>query len=75
MRTLLLLAGLTFLSIAPANADPLRCNGMGWPRFSAVPCRNYYNFANYAACADKIRAMGWRDNDVWWYCSNLGLKD
>lgn len=72
--SLLLLAGLTVLSIAPANAEPLRCNAMSW-RFSAVPCRNVLNFPNYAACGDKVRAMGWRENDIWWYCSNLGLKD
>jgi hypothetical protein len=75
MRALLLLfAGLTVLSIAPANADPLRCNAMSW-RFSAVPCKNVLNFPNYAACAQRVMDLGWRSNDVWWYCSNLGLKD
>jgi len=71
--SLVLLAGLAVLSIAPANAEPLRCNAMSW-RFSAVPCRNVLNFPNYAACGDKVRAIGWRENDIWWYCSNLGLK-
>jgi hypothetical protein len=81
---LLLLAGLTALSITPANAanaQPTqadagspRCNGMGWPRFSAVPCRNLLNFANYGDCADKVRAMGWTGNDIWWYCSNVDFK-
>ena len=75
MRALLLLfAGLTVLSIAPANAEPLRCNTMSW-RFSAVPCKNVLNFPNYAACTQRIMELGWRSNDVWWYCSNLGLKD
>jgi hypothetical protein len=72
--SLLLLAGLTVLSIAPANAEPPRCNAMGWPRFSAVPCKNVLNFSNYAECANRVRAMGWTGNDSWWYCSNLGLK-
>jgi hypothetical protein len=73
--SLLLLAGLAVLSIAPANADPPRCNAMGWPRFSAVPCKNVLNFKNYADCADKVSAMGWTGTDIWLYCSNLGLKD
>src|SRR5690349_18275264 len=73
--SLLLLASLTVLSIAPAKAEPLRCNVMNWPAFSAVPCRNFAKFPNYAACAQRVVELGWRSNDVWWYCSNLGLKD
>jgi hypothetical protein len=81
---LLLLAGLTVLSIAPANAantnsapadaGSMRCNTMGWPRFSAVPCRNVAHFASYVDCADKVRAAGWTGNDIWWYCSNIDYK-
>ncbi|HTO62726.1 MAG TPA: hypothetical protein VMM15_15870 [Bradyrhizobium sp.] len=84
MRALLLLAGLTVLSITsanaantqstPANAGPLRCNVMGWPRFSAVPCRNYYNFANYTDCVDKVKTMGYNGNEIWWGCSNIDYK-
>jgi hypothetical protein len=61
MRASLLLAGLTVLSISSANA-------------AAVPCRNVLNFASYGDCADKVRAMGWTGNDVWWYCSDVDFK-
>jgi hypothetical protein len=47
---------------------------MGWPRFSAVPCKNYYNFANFGDCADKVRAMGYNGNEIWWGCSNIDYK-
>jgi hypothetical protein len=81
---LLLLAGLTVLSIAPGNAanskstsaeaSSVSCNTMGWPRFSAVPCRNVVHFTSYVDCANKVLAAGWNGNDVWWYCSNIDYK-
>jgi hypothetical protein len=73
--SLLVLAGLTVLPIAPANATTYRCNSMGWPRFSAVHCVNFIKATHYADCAKKITDLGWTGNDAWWYCSNLGLKD
>lgn len=75
-------------SIAPANADNRRMarngpaesptTGLGcsvgvWPAFAA--CKNVYNYQTYADChADAIK-MGWRGNDIWWYCSSIGLKN
>jgi hypothetical protein len=49
------------------------CSSGIWPAFSA--CKNVFNYKTYAEChADAIK-MSWRGNDIWWYCSSLGLKD
>lgn len=50
------------------------CNGTtGWGG-TAVPCRNYYNFANVNDCHSKLLSLGWDNNALAWYCTNLGLK-
>lgn len=75
-------------SIASANADDRRTirtgpaesptTGLGcsvgvWPAFAA--CKNVYGYKTYSDCHSDAIKMGWRGNDIWWYCSSLGLKD
>lgn len=86
--SLLLLAALTVISIAPANARPLQrstdmtitsdplkgCNISAGAGFSAIPCRNYYNLKSVDECQSKLRDLGWDRNTLWWYCGNLGLN-
>ena len=73
-------------SIPYANADDRRpshlavaaaavpgCTGGVWPAFAA--CRNVFNFKNYSECSADAVKRGWRGNNIWWYCSSLGLKD
>ncbi len=82
--SLLLLAAIAALSIAPVNAAPLEssaapdrtgCNGGTWPAFS-MTCRNTVNAGtHYVDCAKKARDLGWDGNGTWWYCSSLGYKD
>jgi hypothetical protein len=71
-------------SIAAANADDRRmariepatgpgCTGGVWPAFAA--CKNVYNYKNYSDCHTEAIKLGWRGNDIWWYCSSLGLKN
>src|ERR1700731_5148658 len=38
--------------------------------FSAT-CRNVRNYKTYYECRDTGLFLGWRNNDVWWYCSSL----
>ena len=71
-------------SIASANADDRRtartdaatgpgCTGGVWPAFAA--CKNVYNYKTYSDCHVDAIKLGWRGNDIWWYCSSLGLKN
>ena len=39
--------------------------------FSAT-CRNVRNFKTYAECRENGLFLGWRNNEIWWYCSSLG---
>jgi hypothetical protein len=34
-------------------------------------CRNVRNFQTYFECREHGLFLGWRHNDVWWYCSSL----
>lgn len=38
--------------------------------FSAT-CRNVRNFKTYYECRDHGLFVGWRNNEIWWYCSSL----
>jgi hypothetical protein len=41
---------------------------------SSIPCRNIYNFKTYEECRATSMLIGWRPNDIPWYCSSLALK-
>jgi len=41
---------------------------------SAIPCRNIYGFKSYEECRATSMLIGWRPNDIPWYCSSLALK-
>jgi hypothetical protein len=49
------------------------CSTTAWPMMSPT-CRNAGNYKTYAECEDAGLTTGWRNNDVGWYCSSLGLK-
>jgi hypothetical protein len=49
------------------------CSSSGWPALSPT-CRNTGNFKTYAECTQAGLLMGWRVNEVPWYCSSLALK-
>jgi hypothetical protein len=49
------------------------CSTTAWPMISST-CRNAGNYKTYAECEDAGLTTGWRNNDVGWYCSSLGLK-
>ncbi|WP_139020594.1 hypothetical protein [Bradyrhizobium sp. ORS 285] len=88
MKVLFVLAlTLVAAAVAPANAEDRRalhagpaqspatgtgCTGGVWPAFAA--CKNVYQFKDYADCHSASIKMGWRTNDIWWYCSSLGFK-
>jgi hypothetical protein len=78
------------LSIAPAKAGPpanaavmssRSANGpsvgrswaAGW-NLPSTACKNVYNYKTYIDCKDRAFKMSWRDFEIWWYCSSLGLK-
>ncbi|MGY2931841.1 hypothetical protein ACVWZ6_001443 [Bradyrhizobium sp. GM6.1] len=75
------------LSIASANADNRRppptggiavasgpgCGSGVWPAFGT--CKNVFKYKTYSDCHADAMKMSWRGNDIWWYCSSLGLKD
>jgi hypothetical protein len=37
-------------------------------------CRNVGNYKTYGECTDAGLVLGWRDNEVSWYCTSLALK-
>jgi hypothetical protein len=49
------------------------CSVSGWPTVSPT-CRNVANYKSYAECVDAGLIVGWRTNEVGWYCSSLALK-
>lgn len=49
------------------------CSISAWPAMSST-CRNVYNFKTYEECRATGMLLGWRPNDVPWYCSSLALK-
>lgn len=55
-----------------ASAGP-GCTGGVWPAFAA--CKNVYNFKDYGDCHGRSIQMGWRTNDIWWYCSSLSFQN
>lgn len=83
-----LFAGLTILSITSANAAPaaatnptsatkvssVACSTSAGG-YSAYPsgCRNGANFKSYVACKEAGKKNGWREEEVGWYCTGLGL--
>jgi hypothetical protein len=84
--SVLLLAGLTILSITSANAAPkaapppapkvaVACSVSGGG-FGTYPsgCRNLANFKSYNECKQSGVKLGWRHEDMGWYCSGLGLQ-
>ncbi|WP_156952298.1 hypothetical protein [Bradyrhizobium sp. WSM1743] len=61
--------------IGPAESPT---TGLGWavgvwPAFAA--CKNVYHYKTYADSTQDAIKMGWRGNDIWWYCSSIGLKN
>jgi hypothetical protein len=77
--SLLLLAGLTVLSIAPANAAPAT-KTQPWVGCSisagtySSTCRNPANYKTYNECKAAGTKVGWKDTEIAWYCSSLALK-
>ena len=41
---------------------------------SSIPCRNIYGFKTYEECRATSMLIGWRPNDIPWYCGSLALK-
>ena len=37
-------------------------------------CRNPLNLKNYNECKELGLAIGWRDNEMAWYCSSIALR-
>jgi hypothetical protein len=75
--SLFLLAGLTVLSIAPANGSPDKTPWVGCSISAGTyssTCRNVANHKTYIACKEAGLKGGWRDVEVSWYCSSLALK-
>ncbi|MBV9561388.1 MAG: hypothetical protein JOY90_13210 [Bradyrhizobium sp.] len=82
--SLLLLA--VALSMTAADAGPRkpvvavkdeavhRCNVNLWPGLSATPCRPPPGVSNYAGCYDYALKLGFRDNEIWWYCSSVHFQ-
>jgi hypothetical protein len=38
--------------------------------FSAT-CRNVRNYKTYSECREGGLFLGWRNNEIWWYCTSL----
>lgn len=34
-------------------------------------CRNVRNYKTYDECRDNGLFLGWRNNEIWWYCTSL----
>jgi hypothetical protein len=49
------------------------CSISSYPALSPT-CRNVANFKTYEECRAASMLMGWRPNDIPWYCSSLALK-
>jgi hypothetical protein len=62
-------AGGCVTSFRTGNAPWVGCSGSG-DLFSTT-CRNVRNYKTYFECRDGGMFLGWRNNDVWWYCSSL----
>jgi len=56
-----------------AIASGSGCSGGVWPAFAH--CKNVFGYKTYSDCHSDAIKMGWRSNDIWSYCSSLGLKD
>jgi hypothetical protein len=66
-------AGGCVTSLKYGDAPWHGCSVSGWPMLSPT-CRNTGNFKTYTECTSAGLLMGWRNNDVGWYCSSLALK-
>src|SRR5437879_4928074 len=60
-------------SFRSGNAPWHGCSLSSGPAPS-LPCRNIYNFKTYEECRATSLLIGWRGNDIPWYCSSLALK-
>jgi hypothetical protein len=47
------------------------CSTTGGEFSFSATCRNVRNYKTYYECRDTGLFLGWRNNDVWWYCSSL----
>ena len=47
------------------------CSTSGAEFGFSTTCRNVRNYKTYHECAETGMFLGWRNNDVWWYCSSL----
>jgi hypothetical protein len=55
----------------PTSDQPrLGCNSPGGFTL-ATTCRNPYNYKTYQECGEAGQLMGWRQFEIWWYCSSL----
>ena len=34
-------------------------------------CRNVRNYKTYSECRESGLFLGWRNNEIWWYCTSL----
>jgi hypothetical protein len=38
---------------------------------SDFACRNVRNYKTYSECRESGLFLGWRNNEIWWYCTSL----
>ena len=66
-------AGGCATSFRSGNKPWVGCSVSGWPAVSPT-CRNVANYKSYPECMEAGLIVGWRSNEVAWYCSSLALK-
>lgn len=47
------------------------CSGSSGDFTLSTTCRNVLNFKTYHGCRETGMFLGWRPQEVWWYCSSL----
>jgi hypothetical protein len=47
------------------------CSGSSGDFTLSTTCRNGRNFKTYQECRETGMFLGWRQFEVWWYCSSL----
>ena len=47
------------------------CSASGGDFIFSTTCRNVHNYKTYEECRETGLFLGWRNREVWWYCSSL----
>jgi len=47
------------------------CSVSGGDFTLSTTCRNARNYKTYSECQDTGMFLGWKNHEVWWYCSSL----